>query len=768
MIVAKRYDVKNLLLFHISFFFSLSMYSEGTNSICGKRAMRSKCTTGIGFIKAFSWISNTDNYFEGENMFISQPWSFSHACVLFHKKRIRKTTFGLILAIMSIIMALSFPHNSWGQPKGGSDQIDLTELSLEDLMNIEVTSVSRRSETVGEAAAAVYVLTDEDIRRSGVTTIPDALRMVPGIQVAQIDGSSWAVTARGFNGTFANKLLVLIDGRSVYTHIYSGVYWDSQDIPLSDIARIEVIRGPGAALWGANAVNGIINIITKSSAETKGLYLNAGGGSQDVYNLVGAVGGAILNNWNYRFSGEGVSRRPNPDLNGNKSINNWNSYRGTLRLDRQWDKTHNMMFQGGLYANDLGKAYQFPSMTSPYQVISRPKIDVKGGHFLSRWAGSTGINSKIALQAYYDSYSRDNDLISFDASTIDLDYQHEWTPGGQWAFMWGLGYRYIRDQIFPNSYTEASPLKGKISLSSAFIQSTFNVIPNKLALTVGSKFEHNSFTGLEIQPSLRALWTPSVNHSLWAAVSRAVRTPSRGEREGQVWLGVIPPRTGENVSDFPIKLLYKGSDSFNSEKLIAYEAGYRSRATKNLTFDIAAYFNDYHDLISGRPLAPIIIVNGASLDITQPVEPYNYRKKTAYGAEAVIDWQPKKQMRLKGCYSFNKADIDKPTANDYQLSSTETDAMGAEHQISLFLETNPAHWCELDLWGRWVDKLAILGVPAYTTLDTRLGLKLTDKLLLQIVGQDLLKKEHSEYISDVFALPTKVVRRANVSLTWSL
>ncbi|MCK5229802.1 MAG: TonB-dependent receptor, partial [Desulfobulbaceae bacterium] len=412
---------------------------------------------------------------------------------------------------------------------------DMTELSLEELMNIEITSVSKKPEKLADAAAAVFVVTREDIRRSGVTSIPEALRMAPGINVARIDSNKWAVTSRGFNGRFANKLLVLIDGRSVYTPSFSGVHWEVIDIFLEDVDRIEVIRGPGATLWGANAVNGVINIITKHAADTQGGLIAMGAGTEE-RGFGGVRYGTDMGETTYgRFYAKGFKRDEFVhNTTGDDAGDDWDMLRGGFRLDSLLYDRDSVTVQGDIYQGNMNQTLHLPTVSGPFfNKIVEDKAEVEGWNLLTRWQHTLSPTSDFTLQVYYDRTNRDEFVYGEIRDTFDIDLQHQFAAYKRHEVIWGLGYRYTHDDFSDSEILRLDPDSRSDELFSAFVQDKITLMEDCLWLTIGSKFEHNDYTGYEIQPNARLFWAPHTDHKVWASVGRAVRTPSR--MEDDIW-----------------------------------------------------------------------------------------------------------------------------------------------------------------------------------------------------------------------------------------
>ena len=498
---------------------------------------------------------------------------------------------------------------------GGTASAELTStalkaLTLEDLTNIEVTSVSRKEESLLKAAAAVTVVSNEDIRRSGSTSIPEALRFVTGVHVARRNSNSWAVSSRGFSGVSSEKLLVLSDTRSIYTPLYSGVFWGVQDYLLQDIDRVEVIRGPGAALWGSNAVNGVINITTKSAADTQGLYVEAGAGTEEHATAAARYGGKTAGGVYYRVFGKYLDHDATFDTNPATS-DDWRLGHFGFRAD--WDATEAdaLTLQGDLYQGNIGQLA--PIVT----IIGRPgptgdlEVGVSGGNVLGRWRRSIDKDSDIQFRAYYDRTHRDDASFLDDLDTVDLDFQHRFGFAARQEIIWGLNYRYTSNRNESKGIFAVDPPASTDHLASGFVQDQIALL-DTLRLTIGTKLEHNDFSGFEVQPSVRAAWDHSPGHTVWSSVSRAVRTPTRLERD-------IAIDASDPAGNPVVRLL--GNEDFDAEELLAYELGYRWQALDSLFIDLAAFHNRYEGLASlelgtpfidprdGRTVIPVVNEN---------------------------------------------------------------------------------------------------------------------------------------------------------------
>ncbi len=659
------------------------------------------------------------------------------------------------------------------------------DLPLEDLLSMEVTSVSKKKQRLTEAAAAVYVITQEDIRRSGVTSIPEALRLAPGMQVARADASKWAITSRGFNGLFANKLLVLMDGRSVYTPAYSGVYWDVQDTLLEDIERIEVIRGPGATLWGANAVNGVINIITKYAGNTQGGLVAVGGGNEEKGFANLRYGAQLGEGMQGRLYAKYFERDSSVlEADGNDAGDDWKSLRAGFRLDGNASEQDRWTLQGDIYDTDENQTvrnlWRDPSELDPASIDPAippgtmiptlspgfsDTVENSGWNLLARWNHAINEQSSTTLQVYYDHTERAETVLTQVYDTLDIDFQHNLIIGEKQALIWGLGYRRIEDDFTSTHAMSVNPDHSSQDLYSAFIQDQIELVSENLFLTLGSKFEHNDYTGFEVQPSIRGLWKPDAKSSLWASVSRAVRTPSRVETSGHIvtFTGVVT--TGNPFAPIaPVTGSINGNDKLESEKLLAYELGYRIQPLENLSFDLAGFHNDYDDLLTFE---------------TTDIASYTFANKMsghARGFELAMDWRPTVWWRIQASYSriYLSLELDNDSL-DPGLSDQVGEGSSPEYQFSLRSNMDLSKGWELDLWVYQVDKLPASSIVAlqndveidsYTSLNARLGWQPAENLEFSLVGQNLQGGDHAEFTAETYNGVTGVERSVYGKIRW--
>ncbi|MFP4389271.1 MAG: TonB-dependent receptor plug domain-containing protein [Desulfococcaceae bacterium] len=631
---------------------------------------------------------------------------------------------------------------------GAFEEPDFTALSLEELKNVRITSATKSPEPLTQVPAAVFVITAEDIRRSGVTTIPDALRMAPGVQVARISATEWAVNMRGLNQLFSNKLLVLIDGRSVYSHVFSGVFWDVQDIPLEDIERIEVIRGPGAALWGLNAVNGVINIITRNARHSRGTRITALGGTEEAV-ATARYGGAVGRNGFYRIFAKSFRRgglfETDRRIFEDPSRSDWRSYRGGFRYDAQSPELDNQYtLQGGIYSNRFDSDLTLPTFTPPYFRESQDVARATGGHLQGRWTHRFSDHSETALQLYYDYYRSEVETAAVSVHTADVDFQHRFGPHPRHELTWGLNGRLITDEFDGGFEADAHPSEETFAYLGAFLQDRIPLIPGRLNLTLGSKFEHNELTGLEVQPGARLMWTPPGGHFFWGAISRAARAPSRLETDVATRPQVLPP--GFAGVEEPTLVEFRGNPDLDAETLIAYEIGYRFSPAKTFWMSASAFFNDYDRLIT--PWQAERTETGPGGVELQPFVYRNDLRGESYGVEASAFWQAADPLRFQAAYTFLETRIETGFANlDAEFEALFFEESHPRNQVSLRGTWNLLEPLDLDLWFRYVDRLSDADVDSYNTLDARLAWTPRPGLELSLVGQNLLQPNHREFSS---------------------
>ena len=642
------------------------------------------------------------------------------------------------------------------------------DLSIEELMNVEVTSASRHSQKLSEVPSAIFVITQDDIRRSGATSIPEALRMAPGVEVARIGTDKWAISIRGFNSRFADKLQVMMDGRSAYNPLFAGVQWEQQDTLMEDIERIEVIRGPNAAVWGANAVNGVINIITKKAADTQGALFSGGGGSFE-QGFAGARYGAKINEETpFRIYAKGFTRSHTHSLAGENINDQWHSARGGFRLDHHRG-IDQFTVQGDIFFNSYGDRLDKSQLSAPIIQASSARGHNEGGNIRLRWDRTLSEKSAIMLQTYYDRV--DYRLLTssiFSAESFDIDFQHRFPLFDRHDVTWGANYRLYHNKVSDTELISFSPRTQTNHMASAFIRDEITLLPERLRLNLGSRFDHNDFTGMEIQPNARLMWTPDNQNSIWMAVSRAVRIPSRAENDILLNTRTLNALPGFSLlPPFPVLAQLAGSSNFNSEKLIAYEMGYRHQFSPQASVDIAGFYNDYsqlRDLSVGFPLfhtsfPPHLIL---------PIGLTNKASGQTYGVEASVEWKPTEKWRLQGNYSFLNMHIhsDSPL-KQIDPATGSADKVSPQHHVSVRSHYDFSEKLQLNLWLRYVSGVDFYRIPGYVTMDAKLVHRPLKNVELFVTGQNLFSQNHRESVSDFLpSLPVTIPRGVYAGAEW--
>lgn len=624
---------------------------------------------------------------------------------------------------------------------GQLSQVSVGKNSQAPALSTEVSSVDRTPSTVGRSPAAVFVITNDMIRRSGAMTIPEVLRMAPGVNVARIDSNKWAVSVRGFNGQFANKLLVLIDGRSVYTPLFAGVIWDVQDVLLEDVERIEIIRGPGASVWGANAVNGVINIMTKKAKDTQGAFVQSGGGSQERGFTNMRYGGAA-GDMNYRVYGKWFERGRTIEP-GEFAEDDWRQGRGGFRMD--WDPgkqgLDTLTLQGDYYDGYSGSENLLPSQSPPF--VQQPTYDahVSGANVIGRWSRTISDTAAWQFQMYYDRTERhfgpsfngqNGQQFDYDRDTIDVDFQLRFQPALRHRIVTGMGYRWTRDWLTnsPNVF-ELNPAKFNINLLSGFLQDEIMLSEDLLYFTAGSKLLTNTFTGFEYQPTGRLLLTPDEYRSIWCSVSRAVRTPSRAEETATVTL--LPVST----SPFPVFPQFTGARGLAAETLMAYECGYRAQPITEFAWDVALFYNQYDKLSGSNPGAPFFSGPGMILPLTTA----NNADAEAYGVEVGADFIMLDNWKIRAAYTY---------LSIFLHPGNDAEGQNPHNQFYLQSSWDLGNHVQLDMIGRYVDALQTLGVPSYLVGDIRLAWRPRPTFEAFVVGRSLFDSSHPEFARDQF------------------
>jgi iron complex outermembrane recepter protein len=627
----------------------------------------------------------------------------------------KKRRLNLLCPLILIILLINSPRLL--ADDASKDVGDLTLLPFEELVRVKVTTVSKKPEQLFDSASAVYVVTGDDIRRSGYTSIAEALRLAPGLQVARLGSHEWAISSRGFAGLYANKLLVLVDGRSVYTPLNSGVNWDTVDTLLEDVDRIEVVRGPGGTLWGANAVNGVVNIITKNARETQGFYAEAGGGT-----LERAFGGVRYGgkegDFFYRVYANYFDRADFDMVNGQSAEDDWQKGQGGFRMDWEPVGPNLVTVQGDFYSGT--------------EEDGNFETDLWGGNLLGRWTHDYASEAQSKFQVYYDRFAREQ-LALFDIETFDVDLQHRLALGERQEWIFGAGYRLIHDDFESIPEVSHHPESRTMHLPSAFIQDEISLVPDLWRLTLGTKVEHHYFSGWEIQPNTRLLWTPDPHHTMWAAVSRAVRTPSRSEHDVRSIFASVPGTPTTNyIADMHGRI--------ESEEVLACELGYRLQLLNQLSLDFAAFYNDYDNFATFEPGASFTEPSGT---VIFPFEARNKARGETYGGEIAARWQATDWWRFDASYNYLQIQMHAPHSGE--LSAEFAEGESPHHQVALRSALNLPRNLELDWIVHYVDALPAFDVSSYVTMDIRLAWRPSPNWEFAVVGQNLLEKNHTEF-----------------------
>jgi iron complex outermembrane recepter protein len=651
----------------------------------------------------------------------------------------RVVFFAVILSLLPVSAARA------DSPDTEESENPVKNLSLAELGNVEVTTASKEPEQVWKTPAAIYVLTGDDIRRSGATSIPDALRLVPGVEVARIDSDQWAVGIRGSETNFSKAVLVLIDGRSVYTPLYAGVYWDVQDLVLDDIDRIEVIRGPGATVWGPNSADGVINIITKKASETQGMLASVLSGNVDRLIAQAQYGGKIGDNLSYRLYGKGFIREPEYHPTHN-DFDRWHQQRGGFRLDWSENARSEYMLQGDAYGGIS------PAETGPLSFVN----SVSGGDIVTRYRHKFEKGSDIYLEAYWDRTIRTGLLYGETRNTFDLDFLHRFTIAGKHQISYGATLHWS-----PNRFIQKGPLVNVVPnvdvdyTHTGFIQDEFHFLGDKATLTAGAKLEGNNFSGFDVQPTLRALWNPNPHQSFWAAFTRGVTTPSRIEEGFQL-------SGGEISTTPPTFLLVSGNPNFQSETVLGYEGGYRQLLSPKVYIDLDVFHSDYDHLQSFSTPIPI----GDTLTIFYE----NAIAGTTNGIEIAPDWKPKPWWDLYGSYSYAGINFhaNAPGSNISSTGSVSTyEGSSPHHQVKIQSNIDLGKRFQFDQTYFYVSALPAQKVPAYQTMNAQLNWKFEKAWSLSLVGQNLFQPYHFEWgTGDPTEALIGIRRAAYIKLSW--
>jgi iron complex outermembrane receptor protein len=663
------------------------------------------------------------------------------------------------LAHISLALALSLgvtiPTSAQTPPAS-----DLTQFSLEDLMNVQVTSVSKKEQKLAKTGAAIFVITQEDIRRSGATNIPDLLRMVPGVDVARVDHSNWAISIRGFNSVFSNKVLVLLDGRSVYHPAYSGVLWYALDVPLEDIERIEVIRGPGGTVWGANAMNGVINIITKSAQTTPGGLITAGGGSNYQAEGLAQYGGKAGNSGDYRVYGRYSNIGKSDSADSDPAADARQLVQGGFRSDWNLSPRDLLTVEGDYHQVEGGETITgvLPQMPTVMGVYTQPISD-NGENILGRWAHTLANGSEVSLQTYFDksdAFANGNHDL---ASIGNIDFQHHLSIGNRNDIVWGLGYRASSNHFIGSNLFTLNPSERTESLYSAFVQDEIT-LTRTLSLTLGSKFEHNLYTGFEFEPSAQLVWAPNSRNTVWVSAAKAIRQPTIVDSGLQAVSSIVPLPQGA----FGLVTVF-GNPNTKVEELHDFEIGYRAQVNKRLSVDVTGFLSFYKNLQTSEPQTPYFALTPGVPHFVIPVL-YEYQAHAQnYGAEAFATWNVMDRWKVSpGVTMLNMSVRRDPSSQDPTVELESGYSPRRSYQVRSFV--NLWRSVEWDQTLGYTGRLAAGDVPGYMRLDSRVGWKIGEFVEVSITGQNLLQPRHAEF-PDIQLIDSMLEQRSVFGkITW--
>jgi iron complex outermembrane recepter protein len=659
-----------------------------------------------------------------------------------------------------IAMMLLFAAVSIVPAFAGQRPVSLADMSLEELLTIKVTSAGKKNQLITETAAALYVITADDIQRNNVSTITEVLRQVPGILVARQATGEWAISIRGFNDNHANKLLVLMDGRTLYSPLYTGVEWDVHDTMIEDIERIEIIRGPGAALWGANAVNGVINIITKHAADTQGGLISFQGGQFERGSLTARYGGSIGKTAQYRVFGKYFNRPSLEDAGGETPFGGWDSVRSGARLDWSPSAADQITVSGDWSLSNLRETDdEVTSHTAPFEAVVEEHDRTKTAFVLTRWNRKRTNGSELDVRFFYDR-NRQSDALGHDKvqsiETADVELNYHLRARGRHDLVWGGGIRQVRDTVKPDFNSFFVPESNIARTYNGFLQHELALRDASVRLTTGSKVEWNSFSKFEIQPTVRLLWAPAKTQSVWTAVSRAVRVPSREERD-QYNLDSIDEAANGGVE----YALLVASPDFRPEKLTAYEVGYRFLTARRLSVDVTSFYNVYDDLQTIETGDAVVTLSPFA-GLMTPLVRANNAYGRVIGAEATVFWTVNQRLQLSGNYTRLHVQLNaKDASND-----EDAEAFEDKNARNLFYVRAYAGLpYGMDFAGelRYVSAITGEDVPAYLDGNVHLSRAIRPSLRLNLTADNLIHRRHAEWAEGKLVQS----RALRAGLTWT-
>ena len=636
---------------------------------------------------------------------------------------------GVVRSLL-LVVVISGPvaHAQDPTPAAPQGSLDLTNLSLEELANVEVVSVQKRPKALKDTPAAVSVVTGDEIEASGATSVPSLLRRAPGVHVAKLDSSQWAIGIRGFTNSVARAQLALMDGRSLYTPLFAGTYWDVQNVFLEDVDRIEIVRGPGGTLWGANAVNGIVNIITKGTDETQGGLVVVGAGGQERGFGRARFGGRWGDEATYRVYGMYFDRA----AESRGDYDGWHTFQGGFRTDWTPNPSDKLTVQSDVYRGRAGRRTTFATFSPPFVETVERDAELSGGYLRAGWNRSFSEGRALTVQAYYDRTNRVEPQYSEKRDTFDVDAQYRFELPDRQVLVAGLGYRVSDGRTTSVPTLAFVPPDQTDNLFSAFVEDTIQLVPGRLVLTVGTKVERNDYSDFELQPGGRLMFNATSAHGFWIGLTRAVRTPTRFDRDLVLDVAISPGT--------PAFVRILGDAGFETERSLVYEAGYRGQLSRHISIDVASFYNRYPNLPSYEVGVPF--AEPGRLII--PLRAANRTDGKVGGIELGSDIRPAGRWLLRASYAFLNMQVS-PQLSSNDMGSGAIEDASPRHQLGLSSTTSLPGHVSLSAFYRWVARLPSQNVSAYSEADVRLAWRALDRMEFALAGQNLLHARHVEF-----------------------
>jgi iron complex outermembrane receptor protein len=641
---------------------------------------------------------------------------------------------------------------------------DLSNLSLDSLASMEIVSVAKKSQKLNDAAAAIFVITSEDIRRSGLNNLAELLRTAPGLDVAQIDANKWAITTRGFNERFADRTLFLMDGRAIYSPLTSGVSWDVQETVLEDIDRIEIIRGPGATLWGANAMDGVVNIITKKARDTQGLLVIGSTSIEDRASGTVRFGGAIGSRGHYRLYAKYLDDAGHEQRGDQPAADAWQDLRAGFRSDWDLPTDSTLSVQGTLYRARSGETtLGIVSLGNPLGAPFDDKTHSSGGDFSARWT-KTSTSITTSVQAYFDLTHRD-ELGEYGEyrHTIDIGMDQQVHSSIRNNLSWGADFRFNADNTVGSFSVAFNPARRNLQFYGAYIQDEIGIVPEKLKLTAGGKFEHSYFNGFVFQPNVRLIWTPDSRYSVWTSVARAAASPSRIDADVRFNEAIVTDTQGA-VTLFS----HFGTNHLPPETVIAYELGARAVVSRKVSIDVAAFYNLYSKFHTNESGTPFMETGGPlPTHLVVPDSVQSNSSAMSRGGELLLEAHPASFWKLTASYAALLIEVNQSAASLNTTNPGDSEGSTPRNQAQVHSLLSLPHKFEFDSSAFYVGKLTQFGIKPYTRLDIRAGWRPTSQFEISVGGKNLLQSQHYEFGSGDIAQAAPIWRSAYLKATWS-